>query len=215
MKKYLSFLLVLVFLVFPLSAFATYIGQHTMDVDANFNGQYWNNYVTDYNVKANPFGGTTEVFCVEGNANMNGNLSLYDFYTIDNTLVIKGTSGADISTLWINRLKQATWYANWFIQSDQTDADKKKAQVAVWNAIGFAPNSANGLLADFNAADDQDDYVSNWLFAVSPANGGESITIPEFGQNYLVAAPVPEPATMLLFGIGLLSIAGISRKKLS
>lgn len=214
MKKYLSFFLVLVFLAFPLSAFATYIGQHTMDVDANFNGQYWNNYVTDYNVKANPFGGTTEVFCVE-NANMNGNLSSYDFYTIDGVWNMVDDSGIDISTDWYEKLKQATWYANWFIQSTQTDADKMKAQVAVWNTIGFAPDAANGLLGEFNAADDKYDYVSNWLFAVSPANGGVSITIPEVGQNYLVAAPVPEPATMLLFGIGLLSLAGISRKKLS
>ncbi len=139
----------------------------------------------------------------------------YDFYRIDGVWNMVDDIGADISDDWYEKLKQATWYANWFMKSDQSDVNKKTAQVAIWNAIGFADDDDNELLTAFTYANDKDAYVSNWLFAVSPANGGQSITIPEYGQNYLVAAPVPEPATMLLFGIGLLSLAGISRKKLS
>ena len=33
-------------------------------------------------------------------------------------------------------------------------------------------------------------------------------------QDQLVAAPVPEPATMLLMGIGLLGLGAVGRKRL-
>ncbi len=46
-----------------------------------------------------------------------------------------------------------------------------------------------------------------------PVTGNEEILGDERGTLLAVAAPVPEPTTIVLFGLGILGLAGVSRKK--
>lgn len=221
MKKLLGILIFFLLLSYPICAFAGYLGwdQMNMDYSRPIQGSYYADYdaLIDYGFLGRG-SSKEEIFCVE-NATGNANTINYDFFTVDNSLESYGLTGEQT-----NALIAATWFANWFTQGDQSDSRKAVAQTAIWLTIKFEPggsyDDANKLIAEYNTAADKDKvaYASNWLLAVSPSDGARGLELSieqgELFQNYLVPKPVPEPATMLLLGAGLIGLAGIGKKKL-
>lgn len=204
MKKFVSFLAAGLFLAIPFTANAALLGTGQLDVSWGppTAGGYYGDY--DGTVVSSDFGYTTglvEIFCVSKDP-ANGT-EVVDFYTVT----------ADLDSLVgfsFTNLSRAAWIADNWTNYGTTDADKVEAQKAIWEIMGVVPGVIGGDGLDvtiYNAAIVQTGYMtSNWVFAHSP--GGN--TTANY-QDYLT--PIHEPATMLLFGVGLIGMVGLGRKK--
>lgn len=199
MKKLTIFLVMGFLLAIPIAANASPLGTGVLNVQWSppTGGGYFLDY--DGTVVSSSFGYTTgleEIFCVSHEPGMSKEDDI-TFYAID----------SDLSNY--AKLSQAAWIADNWTDWGTSDGVKGEAQKAIWKIMGSSlPDLVGSAGVDaiiYAEAVTHSRYETlNWYWADSTEH-----------QDYLTpVSPVPEPATMLLLGVGLCGLAFVGRKKL-
>jgi hypothetical protein len=123
------------------------------------------------------------------NEYVNNNDSLYD--------LSKGLFNDDYYTLseFAGDVQNAIWYMENEIQTGNVLTEY------ILDTLGVDRSTA------------AEDYLS-WVQVLNLVTMNADGSVASLHQSQLVAAPVPEPATMVLLGTGVIGLAGMSRRKI-
>jgi hypothetical protein len=157
-------------------------------------------------------------FCLEISEHVNYN-NIYNFTASD--VVTSGGPGAtipeggdrlDYKTEWamFQYVNNYDWFKN-LLNISENDALAAAMQVAIW-FFEEEINTDNSLYLTYQTAintisEKATDQYGNFVTALNLTSNRT------MNQSMLIADPVPEPATMLLFGTGIMALASVARRK--
>lgn len=151
-------------------------------------------------------GTAVDSFCIDILQESNRSLLQYDIVPLSNAPQspigpMKQAQALAISKLWDKNYNPA-----------MSTSAAAALQVAIWEVL------VDGPLGDISAGNFMSTYVGAQALLNELTNWNGTANLFAFSnpsyQDYATRAPVPEPATMLLFGAGLIGLAGFGRKKL-
>jgi hypothetical protein len=180
----------------------------------DYNGGQWVTVYTDYSLSTDRYGSIIkDAFCVEGVASGSGS-QLYEQISVPANLY------------------NAAWVADQYWHNDSWSLTKEETQIIIWE-LAIDGNGRDN--AGFNFATGYFQYNGSKLADLTffylntilpnvidpPTFSGVELVYnpigpyneyPEAFQDFLID-PVPEPTTILLFGIGVLGIGALGRKR--